>query len=96
VRNLADFLGEAKKRGCWCYGAAADAATSYAEPDYRGGLVLVLGAEGTGLRPRVAGACDALVALPMRGRTTSLNASAAAAALVYGILQRRTSLDSAS
>ena len=89
VRNLADFLGEAKERGCWCYGADATATTRYDEPDYRGGVVLVLGAEATGLRPRVAKSCDALVALPLRGRTESLNASAAAAVLMYGILQRR-------
>jgi 23S rRNA (guanosine2251-2'-O)-methyltransferase len=89
VRNLADFLGEAKALGCWCYGAAADAATTYDEPDYSGGVVLVLGGEGTGLRPRVAKSCDALVSIPLRGRTESLNASAAAAVLVYGILHRR-------
>jgi 23S rRNA (guanosine2251-2'-O)-methyltransferase len=51
--------------------------------------VLVLGAEGRGLRPRVAGACDALVALPLRGRIESLNVSAAAAVLLYEILQQR-------
>jgi 23S rRNA (guanosine2251-2'-O)-methyltransferase len=52
-------------------------------------VVLVIGAEGRGLRPRVAASCDALVALPQRGRVASLNASAAAAVLLYGILQRR-------
>ena len=89
VRNLADFLGEAKRAGLWCYGADA-AGRRYSEVDYAGGLVLVLGGEGKGLRPRVAGACDALVALPMRGRIGSLNVSAAAAALVYGILQEKS------
>jgi 23S rRNA (guanosine2251-2'-O)-methyltransferase len=95
ARNVADFLADAKAAGCWCYGAAADAAASYLRPDYRGGCVLVIGAEGRGLRPRVAGACDELVALPMRGELQSLNASAAAAALLYAILQRREGLDSA-
>ena len=89
VRNMSDFLAQAKAAGAWCYGADAAATTSYSEPDYGGGVVLVIGAEGGGLRPRVAKSCDVLVALPMRGRTESLNASAAAAALVYGILQRR-------
>ena len=88
VRNLADFLGEAKAAGCWCYGAAGEAPTAYTEPDYSGGAVLVLGAEGQGLRPRVAAACDVLVALPLRGRIGSLNVSAAAAVLLYEILQR--------
>lgn len=89
VRNLADFLGDAKDAGAWCYGAAVDGAAPYLQPDYRGCCVLVIGAEGRGLRPRVAGACDQLVALPLRGHVQSLNASAAAAALLYGILQRR-------
>ncbi|HEY3020795.1 MAG TPA: 23S rRNA (guanosine(2251)-2'-O)-methyltransferase RlmB [Solirubrobacteraceae bacterium] len=90
VRNLADFIIEARDAGCWSYGAAADGAVPYDQPDYRGGVVLVLGAEGRGLRPRVAASCDALVALPLRGRIASLNVSAAAAALLYEILQRRT------
>lgn len=89
VRNMADFLADAKAAGAWCYGADAAGATPYDAPDYRGAVVLVLGAEAKGLRPRVAASCDALVALPLLGRTASLNASAAAAALVYGILQRR-------
>lgn len=90
VRNLADFLAAAKDAGCWCYGAAAEGTMPYTEPDFAGGVVLVLGAEGRGLRPRVAAACDALIALPMRGRVASLNVSAATAALLYGILHRRT------
>lgn len=96
VRNIADFLAEARRAGCWCYGAsAADASperppVSYDAPDYTGsGVVLVLGSEGSGLRPRVAGACDELVALPLRGRVDSLGVGAAASALLYEILQRR-------
>lgn len=90
VRNLADFLGDAQKAGSWCYGAAAvPEAVHYLEPDWTGGVVLVLGAEGKGLRPRVAACCDQLVELPLRGNLDSLNVSAAAAALLYGILQRR-------
>jgi 23S rRNA (guanosine2251-2'-O)-methyltransferase len=88
VRNVADWLAEAKEAGAWVYGASADG-IPYARPDYSGKVVLVLGSEGRGLRPRVASACDELVALPVRGRIASLNVSAAAAALVYGILQFR-------
>jgi 23S rRNA (guanosine2251-2'-O)-methyltransferase len=88
VRNLADWLADAKKAEAWVYGAAAEG-IPYGEPDYRGRVVVVLGAEGKGLRPRVAAACDELVALPVRGRVASLNVSTAAAALVYGILQFR-------
>ncbi len=91
VRNVADALEEAKGAGCWVYGAAGDApeAVPWTQPDFRGGVVLVLGAEGRGLRPRVAGMCDLLVALPLRGRIDSLNVSAAAAALLYEAVRQR-------
>jgi 23S rRNA (guanosine2251-2'-O)-methyltransferase len=89
VRNLADFLADAKRHECWVYGAAAGARTPYDQPDYTGGVVLVLGAEGKGLRPRVASMCDDLVALPVRGRVASLNVSATAAAVLYEMLQQR-------
>jgi 23S rRNA (guanosine2251-2'-O)-methyltransferase len=90
VRNLADWLGAAKQREAWVYGAAADARVPYDRPDYRGRVVLVLGSEGRGLRPRVAESCDELIALPVVGKVGSLNVSTAAAALVYGILHGRT------
>ena len=89
VRNLADWLAVAKEREAWVYGAAAHAAVPYHEPDYAGRVVLVLGSEGRGLRPRVVDSCDQLVALPQLGKVGSLNVSAAAAALVYGILHLR-------
>jgi 23S rRNA (guanosine2251-2'-O)-methyltransferase len=92
--NLTDFLETAKRSGAWCYGAAIDErAVPYEQPDYSGAVVLVLGGEGRGLRPRVASSCDALITLPLRGRIASLNVSAAGAALLYGILQRRGPLD---
>ena len=79
VRNLADFLAEARDRGAWIYGAERGAATPYTQPDYSGRTVLVLGSEGGGLRPRVRDACDQLVSLPVLGRIDSLNVSATAA-----------------
>ena len=90
VRNLADFLAAAKREGAWTYGAEAGAGTPHWEPDYNGRVVLVLGSEGKGLRPRVRAACDALVELPLLGRIGSLNVSAAAAALLYEIVRQRT------
>lgn len=95
VRNLADWLGQAKEREAWVYGAVAGARVAYDQPDYRGRVVLVLGSEGKGLRPRVAGACDQLVSLPSVGRVGSLNVATASAALVYGILHLRKGLDRA-
>jgi 23S rRNA (guanosine2251-2'-O)-methyltransferase len=83
VRNLTDFLVDAKREGMWCYGADSAGAVVYDEVDYDGATVLVLGSEGRGLRPRVAAACDALLAIPLRGRIDSLSVSAAAAVLLY-------------
>jgi 23S rRNA (guanosine2251-2'-O)-methyltransferase len=96
VRNLADYLAEAKETGAWVYGASAGDAVPYDQPDYRGRVVVVFGSEGKGLRPRVRAACDQLIALPLRGKLGSLNVSAAASAVVYGILHfRRDLVDSA-
>lgn len=90
VRNLADWLGEAKSAGLWCYGADVAGELDYRSVDFRGGVVLVLGSEGRGLRPRVAAACDGLVSLPVRGRVSSLSVSAAAAVLVYAAVAVRS------
>jgi 23S rRNA (guanosine2251-2'-O)-methyltransferase len=84
VRNIADFLADAKAAGLWIYGAAGDG-ERYDSVDYSGGRVLVMGAEGTGLRPRVRESCDVLIALPQRGQIESLNVSAAAAVLIYAL-----------
>jgi 23S rRNA (guanosine2251-2'-O)-methyltransferase len=96
VRNIADFLREAREAGFWSYGASPPRSVGernvvpYDAPDYAGaGVVLVLGGEGRGLRPRVRDACDELIALPQRGRIDSLGVAAAAAALLYEILQMR-------
>jgi 23S rRNA (guanosine2251-2'-O)-methyltransferase len=89
VRNLADFLESARKLGAWVYGADAAASDPYTDIDYRGRAVIVLGGEAAGLRPRVRGACDRLVAIPMAGRTGSLNVSAAAAVLLYEARRQR-------
>ena len=89
IRNLADFLAEAKQAGLWCYGADQEGATPYAQVDFSGPAVLVLGSEGRGLRPRVAGACDAIVAIPLRGRVESLSVSAAAAVLIFAAAATR-------
>jgi 23S rRNA (guanosine2251-2'-O)-methyltransferase len=89
VRNLADWLAEAKQAGFWIWGADADAEATPWSTDLTGPTVLVLGGEGKGLRPRVAAACDGLIALPKRGQIDSLNVSAAAAALLSEALRQR-------
>jgi 23S rRNA (guanosine2251-2'-O)-methyltransferase len=89
VRNLADWLGEAKGAGFWIWGADAEAKQAPWDVDLNGPTVLVLGGEGKGLRPRVASACDGLVALPQRGKIDSLNVSAAATALLFEAVRQR-------
>ena len=90
VRNLADWLAEAKTAGFWIWGADAGASSAPWEVDLSGPTILVLGAEGKGIRPRVASACDGLVALPAAGRVGSLNVSAAAAALLFEAIRQRS------
>jgi len=89
VRNLADWLAEAKAAGFWIWGADAGASDAPWGADLSGPTVLVLGGEGKGIRPRVAAACDGLVALPRGGRIESLNVSAAAAALLFEAVRQR-------
>lgn len=89
VRNLADWLGDAKQAGFWIWGADAEATQAPWEADLEGPTVLVLGGEGKGIRPRVAAACDGVVALPRRGQVESLNVSAAAAALLFEAVRQR-------
>jgi len=89
VRNLADWLRDAKRAGAWIYGAQPDARTPYDGVDLRELVVLVLGGEGKGIRPRVAAACDALVSIPQSGRVESLNVSAAAAVLLFEATRQR-------
>ncbi|HZO06231.1 MAG TPA: 23S rRNA (guanosine(2251)-2'-O)-methyltransferase RlmB [Solirubrobacterales bacterium] len=90
VRNLADWLAQAKEAGFWIWGADADAESAPWEVDLKGPTVLVLGGEGKGLRPRVAATCDGLIALPQRGQIDSLNVSAAATALLFEALRQRS------
>jgi 23S rRNA (guanosine2251-2'-O)-methyltransferase len=86
VTNLPRYLAELKERGVWVYGADAregGATRGPREVDWDRDVALVIGAEGEGLRRIVRAACDELVALPLRGRTPSLNASVAAALLIH-------------
>jgi 23S rRNA (guanosine2251-2'-O)-methyltransferase len=89
VRNLADWLGQARDVGFWVWGADPAGGTGHTEVDLTGGVVLVLGGEGGGLRPRVAAACDGLLAIPGRGRIESLNVAAAASVLLFEALRQR-------
>ena len=89
VTNLARTLRVLKQAGLWIVGADAAAERAAREVDLRGPVVLVLGAEGTGLRQLTRQNCDFLVRLPQRGAVESLNVSVAAAMLLYEVLRQR-------
>jgi len=83
-------LERCKREGYWVVGASEKAADLAWDAPLEGRIVLVLGAEGTGLARLTERACDVLVRLPVRGRVSSLNVSAAAAVLSYEWLRRNT------
>jgi 23S rRNA (guanosine2251-2'-O)-methyltransferase len=89
VRNLADWLREARNAEFWIWGADAEAERAPWDLSLGGPTVLVFGGEGGGIRPRVASACDGFAALPRAGQVESLNVSAAAAALLFEAARQR-------
>jgi 23S rRNA (guanosine2251-2'-O)-methyltransferase len=89
VPNLARYLGEIKGNDLWAYAADSDGALSMWDADLAGGVSLVLGAEGTGVRPLVRRTCDGVVAIPLAGKVGSLNVSVAAAVLLYEARRQR-------
>ncbi len=89
VPNLPSLLGELKKEGLWVFGASADGETSLYKADFTGPTAIVIGSEGQGMGRLVGENCDFKVSIPMRGRLDSLNASAAAAVLLYEVVRQR-------
>jgi len=89
VKNLARYLEQVKRADLWALAAAADAPQTLWQADLSGGTVLVLGAEGKGIRPLVRRACDGAVSIPLAGRVESLNVSVAAAVLLYEARRQR-------
>jgi 23S rRNA (guanosine2251-2'-O)-methyltransferase len=89
VPNLARYLGEIKRGDLWVVGAVGDSGTPMWDTDLSGGIALVFGAEGKGLRPLVRRTCDLEVAIPQLGIVDSLNVSVAAAVLLYEARRQR-------
>jgi 23S rRNA (guanosine2251-2'-O)-methyltransferase len=87
ARNLASFVHDARGPDRWAVGADPEAGEDYRRIAWDPDVLLVLGAEGRGLRPRVRAACDRLVRIPMRGRVGSLNLSVAAGVLLFEALR---------
>jgi 23S rRNA (guanosine2251-2'-O)-methyltransferase len=89
VVNLRRALEELKRRGLWCVGLDGQATMDYDEFDYSCGCVLVLGREGAGMHDLVRKTCDRLLRIPMAGRVSSLNVSAAGAVVLYEAARQR-------
>ena len=81
VANIPSLLKDLKKQGVWVFGTAAD---------LKGPAAIVIGSEGSGMTRLVSENCDFLVSIPMKGRISSLNASAAAAILLYEAVRQRS------
>jgi 23S rRNA (guanosine2251-2'-O)-methyltransferase len=91
VTNLANSIQWLQKKGFWVAGLAMEGKQTLFEADLKGSLALAIGSEGKGLRRLVKEHCDFLVSIPLQGRVDSLNASAAAAVVLYeAFRQRRT------
>ena len=90
VANIPSLLKDLKKQGVWVFGTAADGTTDLYTADLKGPAAIVIGSEGSGMTRLVSENCDFLVSIPMKGRISSLNASAAAAVLLYEAVRQRS------
>jgi 23S rRNA (guanosine2251-2'-O)-methyltransferase len=93
VPNLARYLADVKGNELWAYAADSEGSLSMWDADLTGGVALVFGAEGKGVRPLVRRTCDATVSIPLGGKVGSLNVSVAAAVLLFEARRQRTGRD---
>ena len=89
VPNIAALLKDLQKAGVWVFGTAAEGNTTLYDADLKGPAAIVIGSEGDGMTRLVREGCDFLVSIPMKGKISSLNASAAAAILLYEAVRQR-------
>jgi len=89
VTNLSRTLDDLKKQGFWVVGCDLNESKDYRAIDYNMPLVIVVGSEGFGISRLVKKQCDMNVVLPMEGHVTSLNASVAAALILYQVYNSR-------
>ena len=89
VSNLMNAVRELKDAGLWIYGTAADGSNPLWKTDLNGPVCIIIGSEGEGMGHLISENCDFLVSIPMKGKISSLNASAAAAVMLYEALRQR-------
>ena len=89
VTNITNTMKELQKRGIWIFGTAASGTVDLYHADLKGPAAIVIGNEGDGMSRLVSESCDFTVSIPMRGEISSLNASAAAAIMLYEAVRQR-------
>ena len=89
VNNINNAILELKEKGVWVFGTAAEGSIPMYQADLRGPAAIVIGNEGDGMGALVRKNCDVMVHIPMKGRISSLNASAAASILLYEAVRQR-------
>ena len=89
VTNITNAINELKVKGVWIYGTAAEGSIPMYKADLTGPAAIVIGNEGDGMSQLVRKNCDVMVHIPMKGRISSLNASAAASILLYEAVRQR-------
>jgi 23S rRNA (guanosine2251-2'-O)-methyltransferase len=89
VANIAQAIDLLKKKGIWIVGIDSQAKENYLSLDYKPATAVVVGAEGAGISNLVKKKCDFLASIPMKGKITSLNASVAAAVILYEVFRQR-------
>lgn len=93
VSNIAAAIDTLKKAGVWVYGTAAEGDTTLYRADLKSAAAIVIGNEGEGMSRLVSERCDFKVSIPMKGSISSLNASAAAAIMLYEAVRQRSLTD---
>ncbi len=90
VTNINAVMEELKQKGVWIFGTAAEGSIPMYQADFTGPAAIVIGSEGDGMSRLVRQNCDVTVHIPMKGKISSLNASAAASILLYEAVRQRT------
>lgn len=89
VTNISSVIAELKEKGVWVFGTAAEGSVPMYQADLTGPAAIVIGSEGDGMSQLVRKNCDMLLSIPMKGKISSLNASAAASILLYEAVRQR-------
>ena len=89
ITNITAAIGELKEKGVWIFGTAAEGSVPMYQADLTVPAAVVIGNEGDGMSQLVRKNCDMLVSIPMKGKISSLNASAAASILLYEAVRQR-------